>query len=297
LLTNEIFDHCKNILGYTRVMKRLTILISCHNRRNLTERILNQILANGTKYFSITVIVVDDFSTDGTAEMLKNFQSKNKKYILVKVINGEGDWYWSKSMSIAESYVQDEDILWLNDDVDLYPDSFLKLSKFVSSRPHSILVGQCFDPLNREPSFGGFLNESRNPLKLIRQTAYEKELIVDTFCGNFVFVPHDLRRLVGPIDEKFQHGYGDLDYGYRAKNSGVGILCMPGFVGECREDSLPNLRGRFATLKYWNSTKKCPPKSQVRFLMRHAGVTWPIWFIVPYVRIILLGEKALKPGV
>jgi len=270
----------------------LTVLIACHNRKNLTERALQQVLDYGRQYFNFEFVIVDDGSTDGTSDMLEEFQKANCKDYAISIIRGNGDWYWSKSMQIAQLNATQQScaLLWLNDDVDLYEDSFAKLKIYSDTYPNDVLVGQCYDPIRKTASFGGFLNRSTNPLKLIRQTAIESIMPVDTFCGNFVYIPSQVRLLIGTVDGEFEHGHGDLDYGYRVTKAGKKAYCFPGYVGECSKDDEPKLSNRRQAFAYWNSKKKSPMRSQIKFFKRHGGLFWPVWFVTPYLRLLLHGR-------
>jgi len=267
--------------------------MACHNRKALTQQVLQQVVDFGTKHFELEFVIVDDGSTDGTSEMLQQFKRVHIKDFSITIVRGTGDWYWSKSMQVAQlsATQQSGALLWLNDDVDLYEDSFAKLKFYSDMYPNDVLVGQCYDPLRKKASFGGFRNSSTNPLKLIRQTAIESIMPVDTFCGNFVYIPSPVRSLIGTIDGEFEHGYGDLDYGYRVTKAGKKAYCFPGYVGECSKDDEPKLSNRRQALAYWNSKKKSPIRSQIKFLKRHGGLSWPIWLVTPYLRLLVHGRK------
>jgi GT2 family glycosyltransferase len=265
----------------------------CFNRRDITERIIHQVSDFGSPHFNIELVVVDDSSFDGTAEMLERVKKEYEGALSIQVVKGSGDLFWSKSMSVGERYVSDHTngILWLNDDVDLYPMAFDMLNGYINQYPRSILVGQCYDPLNQKPSFGGFISSHRNPMKLTGVVAVDCAQPIDTFCGNFVYVPKEIAAVIGGIDGEYEHGLGDLDYGYRATRSGETALSLPGFIGECTKDDLPSFEGRLQSLRFWNSRKKSPIRSQIRFLRKFGGILWLLWFVAPYVRILLFGRR------
>jgi GT2 family glycosyltransferase len=260
----------------------------------MTERIICQVQEFGSPYFKIELIVVDDNSTDGTQEMLQRVKQEYENAMDIRIIEGSGNWFWSKSMSVCEQYVSvgTTGSLWLNDDVDLYPTAFEKLNDFIDQSPRTIFVGQCYDPLKKRLSFGGYKSTHRNPMKITRVVALDRAQLLDTFCGNFVYIPSDIAAFIGGIDGEYEHGLGDLDFGYRATRAGVVALAMPGFIGECTKDELPKLQSRIQIIRFWNSRKKSPMRSQIRFLRKFGGALWPLWFVAPYVRILLFSRRA-----
>lgn len=58
----------------------LNIGILCHNHFNFIEKCINSILCQKTSY-NYNIIIVDDFSTDGTREILENFFQQNQNKI------------------------------------------------------------------------------------------------------------------------------------------------------------------------------------------------------------------------
>jgi len=64
----------------------LSIIIPCYNERNTIEKIVEKILANND--FRKEIIIIDDFSSDGTIEITKKKTIKVKltKYYLMKKI-------------------------------------------------------------------------------------------------------------------------------------------------------------------------------------------------------------------
>ena len=62
---------------------KLSIIIPCYNENNTIETIIAKILKSLENYqfTNHELIIVDDFSIDGTREKLKKFESyKNKRY-------------------------------------------------------------------------------------------------------------------------------------------------------------------------------------------------------------------------
>ena len=92
--------------------KNIWIIIPVHNRRETTRACLANLRAHG-ELEKFQVCVVDDASSDGTAEMLA------AEYPEIKVIQGNGHLYWgggiATGMMAARAASADVHV-WLNDD-------------------------------------------------------------------------------------------------------------------------------------------------------------------------------------
>jgi len=59
---------------------KLSIIIPCYNEKNTIEIILNKIIKNlnNYKFLNYEILIVDDYSTDGTIQILKQLDKDNK---------------------------------------------------------------------------------------------------------------------------------------------------------------------------------------------------------------------------
>ena len=69
---------------------KLSIIIPCFNEKNTIKEIINKVI-NSINYYNITryeIIVVDDFSTDGTREIVKSLKDIQnlKLYFLILLL-------------------------------------------------------------------------------------------------------------------------------------------------------------------------------------------------------------------
>ncbi len=72
---------------------KLSIIIPCYNEKNTIELILEKILQslNDYKIFNYEIIIVDDYSKDGTIKILENLKDKGKIKIYFHELNlGKG---------------------------------------------------------------------------------------------------------------------------------------------------------------------------------------------------------------
>jgi GT2 family glycosyltransferase len=112
----------------------------------------------------------------------------------------------------------------------------------------------------------------------------------DTFNGNVVLVPRRIYEGIGPIDGGFSHGQADFDYGLRAVHAGFRVVVAPGTLGTCRrggpqgtfqDTSLP-FRRRWRLVQ---SPTGLPMRSHARYLKRHGGHLWPVFWLAPYIKL------------
>ena len=279
----------------------VTAILTCHNRRDETLRCLASYFAQihkaGTR---LRAVLVDDGSTDGTAEaVLRSFPN-------VEVVTGDGTLYWAAAMALAERIASRQDpdyLLWLNDDVVLDPKALKTLTGTAEAEARPcIAVGALRDPDAGTLTYSGIRRRGRHPLRVDRVPPGEQPVAVETFNGNVVLVPRDVRSEIGPLDGAFVHGAADFDFGLRATKAGVVNLVAPGTVGTCSRNTTARpwhdgSAPRRERLRLLLGPKGLPPRARGRFLRRHGGAAWPVFWLVSYVRaapVILRRPRAGK---
>ncbi|HPZ07616.1 MAG TPA: glycosyltransferase family 2 protein [Candidatus Eremiobacteraeota bacterium] len=274
---------------------KTAVLITCYNRKKETlaclEGLSGQKLPEGIK---VHIFLVDDGSSDGTEEEIRN------TYPEVTLIKGDGSLYWNGGMRLAFSKALEYDYdyyLWLNDDVRLYDDALdrlLKTSKQLNSEGYStaIIAGSTCDSLTGKITYGGVIASPLwwEPLKhrLIKPDE-KKPLPCHTMTGNCVLIPREVARLTGNLDESFTHYMGDTDYGLRNRMKGGTVWIAPGYMGTCSQNSDFILRGNLSfktLLKNINHPKAYPLKEWEVYIKRHKGRFWPLYLILPYIKLI-----------
>lgn len=176
-----------------------------------------------------------------------------------------------------------EYIMWLNDDVRLDADTFIRLVRTQAAHPDAILVGAMRDPLSGNLTYSGMKKAGIHPLKFEKVEPGQACTSIDTFNGNFVVVPNAAARKIGGIDGHFSHALADIDYGLRARKQGFENLLLPGSFGTCALNPLPPMQPLLVEWKRFVGVKgggNLPSMKHV--LKKEAPVIWPVFIAITY---------------
>lgn len=277
---------------------RVAVIMTSHNRREKTVACLQALSASqGLGHVELNAVLADDGSADGTAEAV------SQAYPWVRVVHGDGSLFWCRGMHLAfEAALQHgfDYYLWLNDDTMLYADAVYRLLDCaVTQRARTgkpvIAVGSTVDEDTGKPTYGGERRASwlrRTHFVMVQPS--DQAQPCDSMDGNIVLIPAEAARLVGNIDPVFEHAMGDTDYGLRALKLGVGIWVAPGVHGTCGHNAASNtyMDPALPLAKRWRlmlGRKGLPWRSWWVITRRHTGIFWPVFFLWPYVRVVLSG--------
>ena len=276
---------------------RLTAILTVHNRKEKTiaalESLFSQIEIGES--FAITVVLVDDGSSDGTSQAIETLFGPR-----VHVLSGDGSLFWARGMNLAERTAivdRPDAVLWINDDIVLDDDAVARAVALYERSDHrTIIVGAMRSSTDGSTTYGGSRLRTSRPGSMVAVRPSTASIPIDTFNGNFVLVPKSVYSSVAAIRTVFSHAYGDIDYGLRARSAGFGALLAPGQFGVCdfnpktgtwQDQSLPRLQ-RIKTLF---GRKGYPVRSHLAFNRAHGGALWPIYFAGTYVK--SLGKIAI----
>ena len=260
---------------------RIAVIISCFNRSPVTQKCIQSLEDHRPPNWQLTYFVFDDGSDDGTPNMLSSLPID----LVLKI--GNGDFYWAKSMATAMKDARSIDpdaYLLLNDDVSFHDkNALLSFQYSVDQHNGTVVVGQLIDSISGEISYGGLTRNGRHPFRTTLAINNSHDSEIDTFHGNFVYIPKQVVEIVGCLDGKFQHAYADFDYGYRIKKAGFKIILSSAPVGSCSTNNTLAYENFGSFLRILFSRKGRPLKSQIRFARKHGGPEWPIYVISGYL--------------
>lgn len=275
---------------------RLAVIMTSHNRRDKTMECLAALSASQhVGRVVLNAVLADDGSTDGTAEAV------SQTYPWVRVVHGDGSLFWCRGMHRAfETALQHgfDYYLWLNDDTTLYVDALPRLFDCAAAqRAHTgkpvIVVGSTVDEHSGKLTYGGERRASWwRRTSFVKVQPGEQAQPCESMNGNIVLIPAESAMRVGNLDPVFEHAMGDTDYALRANKLGVGVWAAPGVHGTCGHNSLSNtfLDSTLSLPQRWKrmlGRKGLPWRSWWVLTRRHAGPFWPVYFLWPYVRVIV----------
>jgi len=172
--------------------------------------------------------LVDDGSTDGTSEEIKN------RFPKTKVILGDGNLFWNRGMILAwetaKSAGEYDGYLWLNDDTLFIEGGLEALMDAVYKYSNSIIVGSVCS--NNDPAritYGGY---DRHYHRVVPQEGVAECFTIN---GNIVFVPSSVCDKIGILDNYYRHSKGDFDYGIRTSKAGFKCYATT-VIGTCNRN-------------------------------------------------------------
>ena len=218
---------------------RVEIVTPVFNRRELTLRWLRSIRRLNSDGLDIHVVIVDDGSTDGTADAVR------EQFPEVEIVQGTGDlWYTAGTNRAIEAALKhDPDFVLACNNDSIFEQDCVKIMVECALRHERSVVGAVL--LNWEtphkifqvaPQWqfwaGGMRHWHQQTVWTLPKRAFEVGLIV----GNCVLYPTAAIKEAGLMDEKRLIQYGDAEYTPRMKRLGWKLLIEP----KARVFCLPN---------------------------------------------------------
>jgi GT2 family glycosyltransferase len=202
------------------------IVTPVFNRKEFTKNYLIALRDQTNKNFKI--IIVDDGSTDGTAEMIEN---EFQEVILLKE---NGDLWWAEATNIGVRYALEQGatyIMTLNDDTLPIQNYMEKMLEWSNKKPEALLGAAAIDANTSDFVYGGqYLNWKTKITKDLLADIKLKDRVglhkVNFFPGRGLLIPRKVFEDIGFYDSKnFPQTVADNDFSIRAYNAGYEIYC------------------------------------------------------------------------
>jgi GT2 family glycosyltransferase len=218
----------------------LSIVIVSWNAQDYLLRCLKLIMAE-TSDFEVEIIVVDNASTDGTPELIREF------FPQVKLICNGKNLGFAKANNIAIKESTGEYICLVNSDILVGKDCFKKLLEFMEENPRMGMIGprtvnpdgtlqrSCFSFPSAWNNFCRALALDslfpKSPLfgrRLMTFWPHDTVRGVDALNGCFLMVRREALNEVGLLDETFFIYGEDIDWCKRFREAGWDVVFFPG---------------------------------------------------------------------
>lgn len=261
-------------------MKNITIIIPFHNHLEDTKKALKS-LADSLNYYdfankdcNIGITVVDDGSTDGSAEWISD------NYPEIEIIKGDGNLWWSRSVNLGikcsikkgashvllfnnDNMVERKYFETLDKAIFLYGADVIIVSKVINLFPEKYI------------KYAGEIC-NRKKARFFKNPNPEKSLKVNSAGGMGVIIPVSVFDKIGFFDaQNFPQSRADIDFYLRAENSGIDMYYDPKMVVYNN-----NLVSGFKSNINFREVKKAYSyprgyknlKIDIRFCLKHFGL-------------------------
>jgi GT2 family glycosyltransferase len=228
------------------------VLIPVFNRVELTKRILQSLQCQ--KSVNLKIIVIDDGSTDGTSEVLKNFQE-------VEVLKGNGDLWWAGAINLGLLHIQksiskDDFFLFINNDVEV-DENFVSSLISASDALGGAAVGSVIkDKVSGEITSIGAVADLKkfkiydllNDLKIKSTSTFEDFYLVRFLSGRGAIYPASclIKGQVSMKPSLLPHYHADYEFSEQVTRLGIPLIVSTksnlystdGYGNERRFDSI-----------------------------------------------------------
>lgn len=220
-----------------KIIMDLSIIIVSFNTKKLTTDCLKSIEKEGSK-IKIEVLVVDNNSSDGSKEALRDF--KTDKFKFIAIFNESNDGY-AKANNQGIKLAKGKYILLLNSDTLVHKNSLGELVNFAERTSDAGVVGA------KLLNIDGSLQSSCYNFPTIKNAILEYFLgkkglfdkfapkgksptTVDALVGAAFLITPKAKRKVGILDERYWAYFEDIDYCRQTWRNGLKVYYLPSSV-------------------------------------------------------------------
>jgi hypothetical protein len=275
----------------------ISIIIVSFNTRDLVRACLDSITAVDQKCL-YEIVVVDNNSDDGTADMLES------EFTAVKCIRNSVNAGFGRANNQGAGCASGEYLLFLNSDTVIQGDSLLRMLRFARSRTDVAAVGpkilnQDLSVFHSCRSAATLLNQLSSLVPLVNryfpdrfqvnineEAFYQSTQEVDFMWGACLMIRRDVFLQHGGFDERFFMYFEEADLLLRLRKAGFSNVYYP-------EASVVHLGGG-SSRKVFDRCYRQLYLSRVIFFRKHHGLfktalLWMGTLVLAFMRLIIYG--------
>jgi GT2 family glycosyltransferase len=208
---------------------KIFVVIPVHNRKDFTQDCLLSLRQQSKQVAQI--IVVDDGSTDGTSEMIR------QEFPGVVLLHGSGSLWWTGAINKGIRYAldtcdRDDHILVLNDDLVVPSNYVAALANVASDFPNALVGSVVSDIDNKDMILSGGItinwttakHTNRNVGRRLSSFPGGFHTEVSILTGRGVLIPSKVFREIGLYDDQHFLQCGDTELPVRAASAGYRLI-------------------------------------------------------------------------
>jgi glycosyltransferase involved in cell wall biosynthesis len=200
--------------------QRVFVVIPTYNRWQEARVTLGLLLQSN--YKRLTIVLVDDGCTDGTAEKCR------AEFPEIEILPGGGDLWWSGAINLGTEHALAQGaelVMWLNDDVQVEANTIsLLVATIERNGGKSVACARIKSKDSSAPEWRGGPPRWHPdfPLAELPELPPHADLRIEhPPGGQGVLIPAQCFREIGEVDvKKFPHYWADHDFHYRAMRVG-----------------------------------------------------------------------------
>lgn len=270
---------------------KIFAVIPVHNRKETTLKMLASLeQISYPEGVDLTICVIDDGSTDGTAETIK------RDHPNIAMHRSDGNLFWSGAVRLGIDLFLESDAthLWLlNDDLTLDPLCLARMTEFAKGDKPWVVSATVCDHAG-QILYGGIMQKPFFRFRKAGEGDYKNGLChADTVNGNCLLIRREaLLQFRLPPHGLYRQEALDMYIGLEARRLGHPpvILRNAICIGEANTSKFgfyDRTVSRADRLRALTGPKGLPHRMYWDFCRKFAGPLAPLYFIRPFLRVLL----------
>lgn len=210
---------------------KVYILLPVYNRKKITAGFIS--FLKKQSYTNYHLVLIDDGSTDGTADMVKS-ELQN-----LTIITGKGNWWWGGALHQGYKWIKKNVtdttgfVLIINDDTEFESDFIENGINTILANPGAIIQAESYGKKSGKALKKGF---EYNYKTLAFTPSDDSEKINCLTTRGLLMTYASFIKIRGFYPRLLPHYLSDMEYTIRAYNKGLQLITHPDFKLTMMED-------------------------------------------------------------